>query len=349
MPKFDFDIRLLEPRPFDEFRRGWAPPGHVSAGLYIGVILTSDSGRRYQGCRAYDDINDGYSKLYLFNRLDGGSLDEHAPVLWKEVIAPGTQETLQVERGLELEILSTESSRFASRPQDWDWSDFYGRWKLNVRRLGRTYRISVPKQLDFASSQLHFVEHGVVSGVVDGEPVTGIAFLQQTFADEGSGCKFIHLPLMNGMNNAWIFWGVEYEDGDVAFGEARVGQPGSGWEMSYLYRNGHDLMTTRPTITYSHASGGPVSHCRVEMDDFTLTCALDVAAVWPHLTFGEVDSTSDPRPIRRSWANVEWNPSNNREILAGLMSGAITKEQMRSASIVDGRLEIPGLAPAAAD
>lgn len=342
MPRFDFDIRLIERRPFDEYRRGWAPDGYVTGGVYIGVMVSSDSGKRFQGCRAYDDITDGLSKLYLFNRLDGGSLHDHAPVLWREILPPGTQEPISVEERPDEEILSTGSSRFSSRPGGWTWTDFHDRWDLSVSRVGRAYRIDVPRQFDFASSQIHVVEHGVVSGTVDGEPVNGVSFLMHTFAEKGSDCKFIHLPLMNGMNNGWLFWMVEYEDGDIALGEARIGQPGTGWEMSYLYRNGEDMLTTTPIISYRHSPSGPVDRCHVEVEGFSLSCDLDVCAVWPHLTFGEVVSTSDPRSIRRSWANVEWNPSNYREVLAGLMAGKITKEQMRASTIVDGRLDIPG-------
>jgi hypothetical protein len=330
--------------PLENYVLTRAPQGYQTAGVYIGAIVTSASGKRYQGCRAYHDIEDGKSKLYMFNRLDTGSLMGHAPVFGADLLAPGTQEPISVKaEGPERLVYTTPASRYEVRADGWEWSDFFGAWNLSVRRVGRPYEIRVPRQLDFKSGQIHRSEHGFVEGEIDGEAVRGVAFVMHAWSEAGSGQKFIHLPLMNVMNNGWLLWMVEFEDGGLAVGEARRGKPGTGWRMSYLCREGKAELTELPQIELGHSEGGPVDRFSIAFEGMRVEGTTDVCSIWPHCTFGSVDRITDPRRIRNSWANVEWNPENYKDLLAGLMNGTISKEAMSGAKIVGERILVPGI------
>lgn len=344
MPAIEHTVELLPRLDLADYKLRSAPEGYETAGVYIGVIVTSATGKRYQGCRAYHDIQPGKSKVYMFNRLDTGSLKEHAPVLWADILPPGTQEDiLDGFDGDDLLSYSTPASRYEIKRDGWEWSDFFGRWDLQVRRVGQPYLITIPRQHDFKSAQIHRSEHGFVEGIIDGEAVRGVAFVMHTYSEAGSEQKFIHLPLMNVMNNGWLLWMVEFEDGDLAVGEARLGKPGTGWQMSYLYKDGQAALTALPEIALTHSAGGPVEGFRIASPEVTVQASTDACSIWPHCTFGVIDSISDPRRIRDSWSNAEWNPENYKDLLAGLMNGTISKQDISRAKIVGQRILIPGI------
>lgn len=339
---YDLDM-LAAPLGLGAYDIEGAPDGFETAGVFIGAIVTSASGKRYQGCRGFNDMDDGRSKIYPYNRLDTGSLKEHAPVLWAEILAPGSSEPFEGSRDENSYTYTTPTARFSVGVDGWEWSDFNGKWDLKVRRIGNPYMITIPKQLDFNSAQLHRGELGFVEGFVDGEPVKGITFLMYTFGEKGTGYKLVHLPLINKMNHGWFIWGVEYEDGEIVMGEGRRGKPGTGWQMSYLYKDGQSKLTKFPKVEMTHAPNGPVNGFTIEMEELTVKATTDACSVWPHVVFGDIDSTSDPRPIKSSWSNLEWYPKNYKELIERLMNRTITKEAMSTATIVDERILIPGL------
>lgn len=338
-----YDISIdADPLGLDAFAVETAPKGFDPAGIYIGAIVTSDSGKRYQGCRGYNDLVVGESKVYPFNRLDLGSLNEHAPVLWPEIIPAGASEPITAETTGSEHSYSTATSRFTVRDGSWEWLDYDGGWDLRVRRIGDPYRIEIPRQLDFATGQLHRGELGYAEGTIDGETVRGITFLMYTFVDAGSGVKFIESPLVSVMNNGWFIWMAEMEDGALIAGEGRKGKPGTGWSMSFLVKDGVSQLTRFPEVSLKHAPNGPVERFTVDLDEIKVVANTDACSIWPHVVFGTLESTSDPRKIRRSWSNLEWYPANYKELVAGLRSRAITKEAMREARVENERIIIPG-------
>lgn len=335
--------KLPAPLPLTDYDIDAAPTGFESAGVFIGAIISSESGKRYQGCRGFNDLKDGESKIYPFNELNLGSLKEHAPVLWPEVLPAGTSEPFSTEKTETGFVYTTASARFEVGVDGWSWSDFGGKWDLKVRRIGQPYMFTIPKQLDFNSAQLHRGELGFVDGIVEGERVKGITFLMYCFGEKGTGYKLLHLPLINKMNNGWFIWGVEFEDGEIVVGEGRRGKPGTGWQMSYLYKDGQSKLTQYPKVELTHAPNGPVASFTIETDDIDIEARSLACSIWPHVVFGDITSTSDGRKIVNSWSNLEWYPKNYKELMAGLVAKSISKEAMSTATIVDERILIPGL------
>jgi len=339
----DYDVLIADaPLPLDDYAVDAAPAGCESAGVFIGAMLTSDSGRRYQGCRGYDVMTPGRSTLYPFNRLDLGSLASHAPLWRPGVHKPGASEAYATSQDGHAHVQTTPTSVFRAEADRWTWRDFDGGWDLTVRRLGRPYTIVIPRQGDFASGQKHRCELGFAQGTVDGEPVAGLTYLMHAARDAGSGVNFVDLPLMKRINAAWYVWMVELEDGTILAGEGRDGRPGTGWRMSYLVEDGAPRLAAEPKINLAHAPNGPVQAFELDLDGLTLSARADACSVWPHVVYGDVAALGDGRRIRRSWSNLEWYPDNYDAVVAGLLSRRITAQMMLGAT-VEGRVLIPGV------
>lgn len=178
-------------------------------------------------------------------------------------------------------------------------------------RLGQACSFWVPPQPGWPHGLLDRSHLCTVSGTIDGDPVEG------TFMDDhlySAGVSMRQAGFAGTIENYWMQWLVEYEDGSLEGGSAWRGQPGLGFARAHHYLDGHSRARRDGRIEVARTESGSISQMTLSFPEVSFTFGQEGSYDGPFHTYGRVASCSREKTIAKSWHYVENWPVNMYDI-----------------------------------
>ena len=329
---------FIEQPTLDFYRQGYSPrEDYTITGLWVAVIVTGASGKRYTGERGFGEIAEGIAHTYKLMELNEQNLDDFSPELYPEL--PNEQmEPYQYSESADAVHRVGENVRLDSRVGSYDWYDAKGRWEIHVELVGQACTFWVPEQEGIPVPIQHRSQIGKAMGQINGDPVEGWGYIDANYSHPG--VLYFNLPLIRKLEKQWSMWLVEYTDGEIDAGFAWKGRGDTGFSAGHLIRNGVSTAVPDARTFTTYNERGVVTKSRIELGGEVVELEQDTCAIWPIHTFGRVVSTSRGKEIAKSWNYTEWMPDNMEELIDRyvLTGQRPSREAQRQAKIENERM-----------
>lgn len=299
---------FMEGQPrLDMFNLGRSPEGFGSVMVCPWVVVTGESGAFYNVMRSVG-MEDKNEALNFGSYRGADKFDQNAPlaISFKDqpVVEPFAQET-----GDDYVAYVGKTFRYECREDKVLWDEAGGRVKLEITPFGQVCSFKIPEQSGIPHPFFYRSFFGQVTGVIDGDPVTGLYQMDHIYSRPE--LNFRESGWADLVHNYWMNWLVEYEDGSVEGGHAWQGMPGTNFTAAHHVVDG--VSTARPDakMTFHRTERGSIDSLTLELGsdlrvDFEQKGTFD----WPIHTYGVAASTSRGKKIARSWCYMENMPTN---------------------------------------
>ena len=299
---------FTEQPPIDAFSIGHSPRpelGNTIATFWFQV--TGESGAAYNLIRA---IGMPRNDVVLnFGTYRGSNdIDTSAELLVSHKELP-VVEPFWMSRTADAIVYGGPSFEIQMRVDGYEWRDAGGRIQLSAQRLGDACSVWIPPQPGFEHGFLDRSHLCKVSGSIDGEPVEGMFMDDHVYSRPGATLH--ESRLTSTVENFWMQWLVEYEDGSLEGGSAWRGQPGSEFSHAHHYVDGRSRARRDGRIEVSRNGNGSMQTMRLSFPgdvefEFEQLGSYD----WPFHTYGRIASSSRSLKVVKSWHYVENWPTN---------------------------------------
>lgn len=273
--------------------------------------VTGESGASYNTIRAIGMPNLG--QVLNFGTYRGSDdIDTRAELLIPYSEQP-VVEPCWMERGDKAIVYGSPSSEIEMSVDGYRWRDANGRIELNAVRLGDVCSYWAPPQPGLEHGFLDRSHLCTVTGTIDGDPVEGMFMHDHVYSKPG--LPLSETGLLSTVENYWMQWWVEYDDGSTEGGSAWRGQPGSGFTHAHHYADGRSRARRDGVIDVARNANGSITHMTLSLGsevrfEFEQIGSYD----WPLHTYGKVSSCTRDREIVKSWHYVENWPTNMKLI-----------------------------------
>jgi len=330
---------FIEQPTLDFYRQGYCPrEDYTRAGLWICVLVTGASGKRYTGERGFGELAQGMAQTYKFVKLNKRKLDDFSPELYPEL--PFQQmEPYDCSESADAVHFVGENVQLDAGIGGYDWHDAKGRWDIHVELIGQACTFWVPEQESIPVPHQHRSQMGKATGKINGDPVEGWGYIDASYSHPG--VLYFNLPVIRKLEKQWSMWLVEYTDGEINAGFAWKGRGDIGFSAGHLIRNGVSTAVPNARTFTTYSKRGTVWKSRIELGGEVVELEQDTCAIWPVHTYGRVVSTSRGKKIAKSWNYTEWMPDNEEEIIDRGLAGEIQVHHFRKARIENERLVFP--------
>jgi hypothetical protein len=300
------DMRVETPT-LDHYRLDWVPgPGVELGGMWVPGVVTDAAGQDYLGLRGLSDFIPGMTHTvspFCGFRSLRKSLSGEPDHLYAEYANHDWFEPFQyADAGGELAIIF-DSGRVVRDLDGMHWFDADGRWELHGRTVSEVFVLHVPAQPGIDHEVYYRHELLKAQGTVSGTPVEG--YLHQDFCYGPPGMTYTQLPIARQLEDLWVSWIHEHDDGTVGGGCFWQGRDGSDFRPGYLLRDGE---------TTCHADYDAA--LTFDDDGRPTTMRVTVADQWYEFTFesvsgplhylGRMTATSSGPVPPRSWCWIEY-------------------------------------------
>jgi hypothetical protein len=206
-------------------------------------------------------------------------------------------------------IYGGRSFRYELSHAGYQWQDANGKIEVQAARLGQGYSFYVPRQDGFPSPIVLQDFMAKMTGTLDGDPVEGIFHDSHIYGF--SDLTFEQLNFTSRLENYWMDWLVEYDDGTLEGGFAMRGQPGADYTIAHHVVNDASIARSDARFEVSRSAQGTMSQVRLTLgDDLTVICDQHGSFDWPLHTYGTVSSITRPKKVVKSWNYTENWPRN---------------------------------------
>jgi hypothetical protein len=291
----------------DHYRREWVPARDAElAGIWVGAVVSDDSGNKYWGLRGFDDFVTGMthvvSPICGFRELPAG-MDTEAPHLFAEYAGIDWYEPLQYIATVDYVQMLYSSGRIVRDAKGLHWYDASDRWQLHGRAVSDIVLTHVPSQPGIDQEVYYRHELLYVTGTINGVDVSGYA--HQDFAYGPPGQCYAQLPIVRQLQGMWVSWLDEYPDGEIGGGSLWQGKDGLDFGPGYQVNNGsttvHDDIVATPTFD----SAERMTQLDATIGSRTYSFTLDTVGSPLHV-FGHLADSSVSKHPARSWVWVEY-------------------------------------------
>lgn len=309
MPTIEFTVTGCQ-ASLDHYRRSWTPSPDVAlAGIWLGAVVSDDSGHNYWGLRGMDDFVVGMthvvSPICGFRSLPE-ALESDAPHLFDEYSSIDWFEPFEYsDDGNTLQMIYA-SGRVARDADGLHWYDASGRWEMHGRTVSDVVVTHVPQQQgDYHLDHDVYYRHELlyVTGTIDGEQVSGYA--HQDFAYGPPGMSYTELPIARHLQGMWVSWLHEYDDGRLGGGSFWQGRDDLAFGPGYQLKDGvttvHDDIVATPRFN----AAGKVASLETVIGDDTYVFTFTSSGSPLHV-FGNLTGDPSGEALSRSWCWVEY-------------------------------------------
>jgi hypothetical protein len=207
-------------------------------------------------------------------------------------------------------VYEGETFRYELDCQGYRWQDAHGRIDVRAERLGQSFNLYVPKQ-DLFEYPIILRDHlAKMTGTIDGEPVEGVFHDSHIYSRPDK--TFHEINFTSKLENYWMDWLVEYDDGSLEGGFAMRGQPITDYTIAHHYVDGKSQARSDATIEVTRNERGTMQHVRLTQGkNFDLHLEQHGSFDWPLHTYGTVASIANrDKKIVKSWNYTENWPQN---------------------------------------
>ena len=207
-------------------------------------------------------------------------------------------------------IYAGETFRYEADADGYRWQEADGRIDLRVRRLGQAFSLYAPRQRLFDYPIIMRDHLGKIEGTIDGEAVEGI--FHDTHMYSQPDRTFKEIEFVTRLENYWMDWLVEYDDGSLEGGFAMRGHPVTDYTIAHHYVDGRSHARSDATLEITRNAAGTMQHVRLAYGrDFELRAEQLGSFDWPLHTYGAVRSLSNrDKKVVKSWNYTENWPLN---------------------------------------
>ena len=214
-----------------------------------------------------------------------------------------------MSRSADAIVYSGPSFEIEMRPDGYKWQDAQGRVQLSAERIGDACTVWIPPQPSLEPGFLDRSHMCKLTGTIDGERIEGMFMDDHVYSKPGVNLH--ESRLTSTVENYWMQWLVEYEDGTLEGGSAWRGQPGSNFTHAHHFVRGRSHARRDGRIEVSRNANGSMSTLRLTFPgevsfEFEQVGSYD----WPIHTYGRVASSTRSARIVKSWHYVENWPTN---------------------------------------
>ncbi|MEA2597170.1 MAG: hypothetical protein QOF01_3639 [Thermomicrobiales bacterium] len=221
-------------------------------------------------------------------------------------------------------IYAGDTFRFEVDTHEFHWTDANGRIDVHATRLGQMHELYVPTQEGFPGPIVWQDHMAKMTGTIDGDPVEGIFHDSHIYGRPEF--TFHDMAFTTRLENYWLDWLVEYDDGTLEGGWAMQGHREAPYTVAHHVVDGVSTTRSDARMSISRNEQG-------NMQQATLRHGRDLEIVLdqhgsfdrPIHTYGTVSSISHPdKTVAKSWNYTENWPRN---------WGAVERYQMASADL----------------
>lgn len=285
-------------------------------GLGVTIItwwfqVTGESGETYNGIRAIGMPQQG--QVLNFGTFRGNDdLDSRSELQIPHSEQP-VVEPCWMERREHAIVYGGPSFEIEMSVDGYRLRDAGTRIDLTAKRLGSVCSVWVPPQAGVENGFLDRSHLCTVTGTIDGDPVEGMFMDDHVYSKPGVTLR--ESGLVSTVENYWMQWWVEYDDGTTEGGCAWRGQPGSGFTHAHHYVDGKSRARRDGVIDIARNENGSIEHVTLSLgSEVTFEFEQIGSYDWPLHTYGRVSSCSRDRKIVKGWHWVENWPTNMKLI-----------------------------------
>lgn len=309
MPAVDFTVTGTRPSS-DHYRRSWTPSPDVAlAGIWLGAVVSDESGQNYWGLRGMDDFVIGMTHVVspvCGFRLLPKTWDSEATHLFDEYSTIDWFEPFEYSEDGDTRQMTYTSGRIARDREGLHWYDASGRWEIHGRTVSDVVVTHVPQQeSDYHIDHDVYYRHELVhaTGTINGVQVSGYA--HQDFAYGPPGMSYTELPIARHLQGMWVSWLHEYNDGRLGGGSFWQGRDDLAFGPGYQLKDGvttvHDDIVATPRFN----AAGKVANLATKIGDETYIFTFNSSGSPLHV-FGRLTQDPSGNVPSRSWCWVEY-------------------------------------------
>jgi hypothetical protein len=271
------------------------------------VVCSSESGRMFQLMRGINGRQKGVTINFgIYEVTD--ELDVQGPFLYKADEAP-VLEPLKVSDDGTTVTYGGDHFSLEFALAGYRWRDAGGKVDLTIEPVGSVSTFSIPAQERLEHSQVLRSHMGRVTGVIDGEAVSGL--FMADFIYSRPDLLWNEMGMMTELHNVWLNWLVEYEDGGYEGGLAWRGRPGTEFAAAHHVIDGVSTGRCDARISFETTERGTPTVVQLSLgEDTHVELHQRGSQDWPMHTCGTVARINRDRKIRRSWNYTEFFPLN---------------------------------------
>ncbi|GAB3013520.1 hypothetical protein [Mycobacterium bourgelatii] len=309
MRHIDFEV-TGSPPSLDHYRRSWTPSPDVAlAGIWLGAVVSDESGQNYWGLRGLDDFVIGMTHVVSpvcgFRSLPK-TMESDAPHLFEEYASIDWFEPFEYSEDSDTAQMLYTSGRVARDADGLHWYDASGRWEIHGYTGSDVVVTHVPRQEgDCPVADEVYYRHELLyaTGTINGVPVSGYA--HQDFAYGPPGLSYTELPIARHLQGMWVSWLHEYDDGRLGGGSFWQGRDDLAFGPGYQVRDGKTTVHHDIVATAGFNDAGKVVSLETVIGGDTYTFAFDTSGSPLHV-FGNLIRDPSGQAPARSWCWVEY-------------------------------------------
>ncbi|CAN5364624.1 hypothetical protein BH10PSE1_BH10PSE1_09110 [soil metagenome] len=298
----------LEDPTLDGMRMSHAPvPGLGLVFICPFVVCTSESGRMFQLMRGVNGRQKGVTINFgIYEVTD--ELDVQGPFLYKADKAPVLEPLKVTDDGVTVGY-GGDSFNLEFGVDAYRWTDAKGGVELSIEPVGKVSTFWIPAQDRLEHPQMLRSHMGRVTGMIDGEAVTGL--FMADFIYSRPDLLWNEMGMMSELHNVWLNWMVEYEDGGYEGGLAWRGRPGTEFAAAHHVIDGVSTGRCDARIELDTTERGTPTKVRLSLgQDTHVELTQRGSQDWPMHTCGAVTKINRDRRIKKSWNYTEFYPLN---------------------------------------
>jgi hypothetical protein len=299
----------LEPVTLESLRLDHSPRDNMGVvHICFYALLTSESGARYNLMRGLPHPDKRSSMNFgTYRGTDELDATGSLAIPFREQPAVEPFCSTYGENSI---VYEGETFRYELDTVGYHWRDANGRIDLRAERLGQAFSLYVPKQ-DLFEYPIILRDHlAKISGTIDGEPVEGIFHDSHMYSQPDKSFQEIQFTSL--LEEYWMDWLVEYDDGSLEGGFAMRGKPATDYTIAHHFVDGRSQARSDARLEISRNDNGTMEHVKLTQGKtFELHCDQHGSFDWPLHTYGTVTSIANrDKKIVKSWNYTENWPRN---------------------------------------
>jgi hypothetical protein len=213
-----------------------------------------------------------------------------------------------MERSADRVVYGGPTFEFVIREDAYEWRDGSGRVQITAERLGQACAVWAPPQPGIENGFLDRSHLCWATGTIDGERVEGLFAEDHVYSAPGLTLR--ESGLVKTLENFWMQWLIEFEDGSIESGTAWRGQPGTGFAHAHHYADGRSRARRDGRIEIIRNGNGSIERALLTFPEVSFEFEQVGSYDWPFHTYGRVASCSREAQVVKSWHYIENWPLN---------------------------------------
>lgn len=243
-------IEAFTPSSLNDYSRMSTRSGLVWDMGMLYVSVTDSEGQKYALNRGWEKTMSG---LWLSCKLDA-DISRASPRLFKSQYTGPIRFDLDEEK--QVANIKSWPSRHNFKVDievgKIHWEEESGAVNLDLKSLGTAMRYTDLGEGDY-EGMIVTCEVFEVSGTINGEPVSGVGGMDNTWIHPGVG--FTQSKLYTHIQNTWMAWVTRYDDGTIEHGVK--GSGAGAWHWGFYVKDGKPILEKNYTAdtTWGDADG----------------------------------------------------------------------------------------------